>query len=96
MKNPLRLTLDTTDNKIRLNVKEGQCLFYIRSKIFGKIMQNGPNILSVAWETKPEGQTSSYSYDRLLDDSVSTELLDYCILCETEEDKLFVNLKYSQ
>jgi hypothetical protein len=88
----LRKTLNR--RKTNLHLKEGQIVFYIESKVFGVVSEKTDYHMCIDWDThKDRPVRKIYSLARLTVDAASS-LLDDCILCETDQDKLFVELKY--
>lgn len=96
MKDPLKFAAD--EGFTKLNVKEGQYIFYKTSRIFGKITSTGPHCMTVDWEVNSGIKTSAYTYSKmsLTGDTNVDELLNRCLLCESDEDKLFIELKYGR
>jgi hypothetical protein len=92
MKEKLRDALIT---KNELNIKEGEYLYYKPAKAFGRIEVITDTQFIVLWNSDSGGPIErNYNFRNLHKEHLAKDLLDDCILCETEEDRLFVALKY--
>jgi hypothetical protein len=96
MKNPLREAFN--EDRTKLDVTIGQYVFYLTSRIFGKIVDITSAGFVVEWRTSSGNKQSYYQWDSIsmYNSSGMRELLDQCLLCETDEERLFIALKYGK
>ena len=88
----LREKLNKT--KDRIEVKEGETIFYKTSGIFGEVSEITDTHMHIEWEIRNGKSKSVYRWQYMEDLRVADPLLDDCFLCENENDKLFLSLKY--
>lgn len=76
-----------------LDLKEGQIIFYKTSGIFGMVYSVTNRHMEVMWYDDNWKSKGRYTWENIHKE-IAKSLLDDCFLCENEQDKLFVSLKY--